>query len=786
MNLRHLLRHSLAVLSLPVLLVNAASAFALSQSITFPSIADQVGPRGRSVELFNSQRADKPIFASSGLPVSFSSLTPGVCAISTLIGDAPPVTVFITSVYSIAAGTCTVRASQAGNEIFDAAPNVERSFSITITPTPQFINFGPIADQAGAPKQITVTNIFSTSDRPISVDSLTPSVCRVDPAIIPAELPDTSTSRIVNLIQAGTCTLRASLNGDANFLAAPDVDQSFHVTQAGLIAQTITFPPIPNQVVGTRFDLSLFGTQANDYQFISSSSRLSVSVVSLTPSVCTIGILIADAPPRSITLTSVYFSSTGTCTLRATQEGNTNFLPATPVEQSFNVTKGSQTITFPPISDQVFSTETTNLRLLPTPAGSVTLISLTLDVCSVVRATGILPTGSFAIGVKALSTGVCTLRATQEGDDNYLPATPVERSFNITKADTAPRELSLAPNIVNPRAGTPITLTALIRGVTPNGVVSFTSTQISDITNPTVPVVGCTNLSVSLLPAATDSAVATCTTIAEAGARRYTASYSNDVLNQMSPATITTNPPAAGPIDYSDIWWGGAAESGWGMTIAQKGLQQFNAFYVYDADGKPVWYAMSGGTWNADFTRFSGAVYQPTGSSFSSYDARRLQVGAARGSASITFTDANNAVFNYTLNGVTAQKNISRLKFGTPDVAPKINVKDIWWAGAAENGWGVSISQQDRSLFASWYTYDADGKATWFVMSGGTWTGTTYTGELYTTSSSPWLGVPYNGTKFRTQLVGPVTFGFSDASNATMTYTVNGVTQTKAITRLGF
>ena len=276
------------------------------------------------------------------------------------------------------------------------------------------------------------------------------------------------------------------------------------------------------------------------------------------------------------------------------------------------------------------------------------------------------------------------------------------------------------------------------------------------------------------------------TTVAEAGARRYTATYSNDANNVMNQAVITTNSLAVGPLDYGDIWWGGSAESGWGVTIAQKGLQQFNTFYVYDAAGRPVWYVMSGGSWNADYTQFSGAIYQPTGAAFSAYDARRWQSGPAVGSVTLFFRDANNAVFDFTLNDVTLRKSISRFKFAENYQSRKINVNDIWWAGETENGWGVAIAQQDLSLFATWYTYGADGKATWFIASGGTWAGTIYTSDLFSANSSAWLGGQYNAAAFRTQSVGSVEFDFSDANNAKMSYTVNGVTQSKAIKRLAF
>src|SRR5206468_9408123 len=57
--------------------------------------------------------------ASSGLPVSFSSLTAPVCTLSA------------NTVMLIAAGTCSIRASQAGNATYAPAPNVDQSFVIT-------------------------------------------------------------------------------------------------------------------------------------------------------------------------------------------------------------------------------------------------------------------------------------------------------------------------------------------------------------------------------------------------------------------------------------------------------------------------------------------------------------------------------------------------------------------------------------------------------------------------------------------------------------------------------
>ena len=56
--------------------------------------------------------------ASSGLTVAFSSQTTGTC------------TVAGSMVHIVAAGPCTVRASQASDSNYNAAPNVDQSFTI--------------------------------------------------------------------------------------------------------------------------------------------------------------------------------------------------------------------------------------------------------------------------------------------------------------------------------------------------------------------------------------------------------------------------------------------------------------------------------------------------------------------------------------------------------------------------------------------------------------------------------------------------------------------------------
>ena len=242
------------------------------------------------------------------------------------------------------------------------------------------------------------------------------------------------------------------------------------------------------------------------------------------------------------------------------------------------------------------------------------------------------------------------------------------------------------------------------------------------------------------------------------------------------------------PLNYSDLWWVGTTEDGWGMTVQQHGNIQFNVFFVYDGTGKPIWYAMPGGTWNSDFTVFSGGIAKPTSAPLNAYDKTLFQPGGAVGTMAITYTSPSTARLNYTIGGVSGQKNVQRQIFGQSDGLTGLTVGDMWWAGATQDGWGVSITQQLRTLFAAWYTYDQAGNVTWYTLPGGTWSGNTYSGTLATATSSPWLGVAYDPSKFVPAAMGTISFTFTDANNGVMNYTFTagpfaGTTQTKQIVR---
>jgi hypothetical protein len=128
-----------------------------------------------------------------------------------------------------------------------------------------------------------------------------------------------------------------------------------------------------------------------------------------------------------------------------------------------------------------------------------------------------------------------------------------------------------------------------------------------------------------------------------------------------------------------------------------------------------------------------------------------------------------------------------RQPFGVPDSTPAASYGDLWWGGKSQDGWGIAINQQYRTLFAVWYTYDRAGKPVWYYVPGGQWTSeAVFTGKAYRASGSAWLGKPYDPSAFHADAAGSVTLSFTDLSHGVMTYTLDGVTQSKPIERQPF
>ena len=236
--------------------------------------------------------------------------------------------------------------------------------------------------------------------------------------------------------------------------------------------------------------------------------------------------------------------------------------------------------------------------------------------------------------------------------------------------------------------------------------------------------------------------------------------------------------------NYSDIWWN-PAESGWGVTIADHETNLFAVWYTYDTDGAPQWYSVSGGTFNASRTTFTGDLYRSTGPAYTGkFDPATVQRTKV-GTASFQFTPSGTATVTWTVGAVVITKQIQRFPFGNAPAKWGVDRTDMWW-NAAESGWGLTIAQHGNNYFASWFTYAQSGRPLFIYMPGAQQTtNDSFTGTLYTTTGPAYTATTFDPAQVKSTAVGSATVKFT-GDTGTFTATVNGVTQVKPITRLPF
>jgi len=118
---------------------------------------------------------------------------------------------------------------------------------------------------------------------------------------------------------------------------------------------------------------------------------------------------------------------------------------------------------------------------------------------------------------------------------------------------------------------------------------------------------------------------------------------------------------------------------------------------------------------------------------------------------------------------------------------PAYDFTDLWW-NPSESGWGLNLIQHPNGIiFAIWYTYDTNGKMTWYHVPTGTWTDSmTYTGTLYAVAGPAFSVNPFNAANVKRTPVGNATLSFASSSSGTWSYTVDGVSGSKPISRLPF
>jgi hypothetical protein len=148
------------------------------------------------------------------------------------------------------------------------------------------------------------------------------------------------------------------------------------------------------------------------------------------------------------------------------------------------------------------------------------------------------------------------------------------------------------------------------------------------------------------------------------------------------------------------------------------------------------------------------------------------------------------------VEGVRVAKSIRRQEFGARlptcrslagSRAALGNFQDLWW-NPAESGWGLNVAHQGDILFATLFTYGADGNGMWLVMSAGLRQADgSWLGDLYRTTGPAFDAQPFAPlAPSDVQRVGTMRLRFSNGENGTLEYSVDGTGVQKAITRQVF
>lgn len=317
--------------------------------------------------------------SSSGLSISFSSQTLSVCSIVGRI------------VQTNTGGTCTIRASQSGNSRYAAAASVDASFSVLSAQTITF-NVSSLGNQTVDATPIDLSAYASASSGlAVSFYSVTRDKCTVD-------------GTTVSFVGMGFCHVVASQSGNGTYQSATNVSRILLVLRGTQSTVTLT------STTGT------YGTSLA----LTSSGGSGTGVLSYA----------IDTDSQSATATGCYVfmnflsaTSAGKCAVIATKAADGNYYSKSSSSTLVTLGKASQTITFKPIagSGNLIVGQTTSTDAQSTSGLSVAVTSDTESKCTVSGNT-----------VSLVADGVCTLRGTQSGNSNYLAASEVTVSFEIS------------------------------------------------------------------------------------------------------------------------------------------------------------------------------------------------------------------------------------------------------------------------------------------------------------------------------------------------------------------
>ena len=376
---------------------SAATNVLQTLTVTTPAIATKTNNKYNQTISF----AALPTRTVVDLPFNLTAKSTSLLPISYSSDNTAVATVSGNTVTIVGAGIANITASQAGNAGFNAAINVIQK--LTVTKLSQTITFATLPTKTmGDPSTFTLSG-KSTSLLPISYVSDNAAVATVS-------------GNTVTIVGAGIANITASQVGNAGFNAAINVIQKLTVNK---LSQTILFGALPTSVSLGDSPFALAAT---------SSSLLKVTYRSANTSIATIS-------DSTLTIVGI-----GSDTIYAMQAGNSKYNAALSVFKVLTVkaatsapaiVKGTQTINFvtpaKTVFDLPFALSGTSSSGLPVSYTTSAVLGSPItdpNTVATVDANGI---------VTIVGAGTINITATQSGNGDYLSATPVVKTFTVTK-----------------------------------------------------------------------------------------------------------------------------------------------------------------------------------------------------------------------------------------------------------------------------------------------------------------------------------------------------------------
>ncbi len=372
--------------------------------------------------------------ATSGLAVTFTidASASTVCSISG------------STVSFIGNGTCVIDANQAGDATYAPAPQEQQSFTVKSDQTISFTSTAPSdATVGGATYTVTAT---ATSGLAVTftIDASASTVCSIS-------------GSTVSFIGNGTCVIDANQAGDANYYAAPQVQQSFAVKSDQTISFTSTAPS----------DATVGGATYTVTATATSGLAVTFTIDASASTVC------------SISGSTVSFIGNGTCVIDANQAGDANYYAAPQVQQSFPVVKQDQTISFTSTAPAGAQVGGPTYNVTATATSGLT-VTFTIDasatsVCSISGST-----------VSFIGAGTCVINANQAGDATYNPAPQVQQSFLVVKQDQTITFTSTPPAFATIGGPTYNVTATATSGLTVTFTIDASATSVCSVSGSTV------------------------------------------------------------------------------------------------------------------------------------------------------------------------------------------------------------------------------------------------------------------------------------------------------------